>query len=115
MATTSNNAVTSGASTGMRLSIKRESDKTGWRGMALVNESGYVIANMVMQLDDSEREKAALICRAVNAHSELVAALESAFDALINGQPIMSHYKEPLIRHERAIARARAALAKAQS
>ena len=51
--------------------IERSNEKsTGWRGISIVDADGLHVANLVMQLDDSENEIAKLIVRAVNATVE---------------------------------------------
>lgn len=59
----------------MNWSIKREADKaTGWNNVCIVNEKGLVVANVVMQIDDSEMQ----IARLIAAAPDLLAALEKA-------------------------------------
>ena len=54
------------------LQIRRESDNQGYTGIVLITPDGRAIANMVMQLDDTERANAQSIVTACNAHEELV-------------------------------------------
>ena len=49
--------------------IERIHDKkNGYRGISIFDEQGLRVANIVMQLDESEMEKARLIVDAVNAY-----------------------------------------------
>lgn len=49
-------------------SVERVHEKsTGYRGISIFDERGFRIANIVMQLDETEMEKARLIVKAVNA------------------------------------------------
>jgi hypothetical protein len=55
------------ASTG-KWSVERTHEaSTGWKGISIKNEHGLHVANIVMQLDDSEMKVARLIVDAVNA------------------------------------------------
>lgn len=48
--------------------IERSHEKpTGWRGIGIKDERGIFVANIVMQLDDSEMKIARRIVDAVNA------------------------------------------------
>lgn len=46
--------------------VKRFSDKQGFGGLSIM-DGDVPIANMVMQLDDSELAKAQMICDALNS------------------------------------------------
>ena len=61
-------------------------DKQGSKGIVILDADRLCIANMVMQLDDSEMEKTRLIVRAVNSHEELLEALKVALSYLGKGQ-----------------------------
>lgn len=44
--------------------VKRESDRSGWRGIAIANSDGSHVANMIGQLDDRELANARLMAAA---------------------------------------------------
>lgn len=49
--------------------VERIHDKaTGYRGISIFDDQGLRVANIVMQLDESEMKKARLIVDAVNAY-----------------------------------------------
>lgn len=64
------------------LRLKKESDKTGWTGLSLVDSDGLSIANMVMDLRDRERANAALIVKAVNSYEAMKEALAELIDEI---------------------------------
>lgn len=47
--------------------VERIKGKDGWRGISIFDDQGLRIANIVMQLDETEMKKARLIVDAVNA------------------------------------------------
>lgn len=47
--------------------VERVKSKDGWHGISIFDERGLRIANIVMQLDETEMKKAKLIVDAVNA------------------------------------------------
>ena len=57
------------------LRVKTKRDSGGFWGISIADANGLFIANMVMQLDDSEKKNAAGLVHAANAYPALVEAL----------------------------------------
>lgn len=83
-------------------SVKREADKGGWRNVCIASKDGLVVANMVMQLDDSDSFNASLI----SASPDMISVLEE----LEESASYWSEYDVPL----GIVDRIRAAIAKAR-
>lgn len=77
------------------LQIKRESDNQGYKGIVLMTPGGSCIANMVMQLDDTELANAKFIIQACNAHEELVKSLKEMTTILSAIQNTLTGYLTP--------------------
>lgn len=66
--------------------VIKESQRHDYFGSLYIKAGKTVIANLVFQLDDSEKANAEFIVRAVNSHEALLEAARCAGDALVDGQ-----------------------------
>jgi len=89
---------------------------THWRGLSIKAASGEHVANLVFQVAENERANARLIVTAVNAHADLLAALQNAeaWVALATGGNPETTHPQAIANARADLAALRAALAKAE-